>query len=72
LDHAYCITEGRGYVKVHDNEDFEILHPPFKMDSVLMEGEHYEGYTLAVYHQLHCLVAALPLSNLLQIFDRIY
>ncbi|KAH8811326.1 hypothetical protein F5884DRAFT_781778 [Xylogone sp. PMI_703] len=47
--------KGRGYVKVKEHEDFEVLHPPFKMHDVLEEGDFYEGYILAVYHQLHCL-----------------
>ncbi|KAL2060781.1 hypothetical protein VTL71DRAFT_9423 [Oculimacula yallundae] len=47
--------KGRGYVKLHEKESFEVLHPPFRMDSVLTDGDHYEGYILAVYHQLHCL-----------------
>lgn len=47
---------GRGYVRVSENEDFEVLHPPFQMKDVLEEGDHYEGYIMSVYHQLHCLV----------------
>ncbi|KAJ5972474.1 uncharacterized protein N7479_002392 [Penicillium vulpinum] len=46
---------GRGYVIVSENEEFEVLHPPFKMDNVFEEGDHYEGHIMAVYHQLHCL-----------------
>ncbi|KAL1983819.1 hypothetical protein VTN96DRAFT_9905 [Rasamsonia emersonii] len=46
---------GRGYVRVSENEDFEVLHPPFQMKDVLEEGDHYEGYIMSVYHQLHCL-----------------
>ncbi|KGO67150.1 Protein of unknown function DUF3328 [Penicillium italicum] len=48
-------TPGRGYVTVSENEDFDVLHPPFKMDNVFDEGDHYEGHIMAVYHQLHCL-----------------
>jgi hypothetical protein len=35
------------------------------MDDVLVEGDHYEGYIMAVYHQLHCLsilTTSLPTS----------
>lgn len=48
---------GRGYITVSENEEFDVLHPPFKMDNVFEEGDHYEGHIMAVYHQLHCLVS---------------
>jgi hypothetical protein len=35
------------------------------MEDVLVEGDHYEGYIMAVYHQLHCLsilTTSLPTS----------
>ncbi|CAI7574166.1 unnamed protein product [Penicillium glandicola] len=46
---------GRGYVAVSENEEFDVLHPPFKMDNVFEKGDLYEGHIMAVYHQLHCL-----------------
>ncbi|KAJ5202333.1 hypothetical protein N7449_004412 [Penicillium cf. viridicatum] len=46
---------GRGYITISENEEFSVLHPPFKMDNVFDEGDHYEGHIMAVYHQLHCL-----------------
>ncbi|GKZ37822.1 hypothetical protein AbraIFM66950_009611 [Aspergillus brasiliensis] len=47
---------GRGYINVpEDEEEFEVLHPAFKMDNVFEQGDHYEGHIMAVYHQLHCL-----------------
>lgn len=30
------------------------------MDDVLVPGDHYEGYIMAVFHQLHCLVRFEP------------
>ncbi|KAF2125954.1 hypothetical protein P153DRAFT_298809, partial [Dothidotthia symphoricarpi CBS 119687] len=56
---------GRGYVSVSQNDDFEVLHGPFEMWDVLVEGDHYEGHIMAVYHQLHCLsilTTSLPTS----------
>ncbi|KAF2828916.1 hypothetical protein CC86DRAFT_369012 [Ophiobolus disseminans] len=57
--------KGRGYISVEPENDFEVLHPPFEMWDVLVEGDHYEGYIMAVYHQLHCLsilTMSLPTS----------
>lgn len=51
------LIAGRGYITVSENEEFNVLHPPFKMDNVFDEGDHYEGHIMAVYHQLHCLVS---------------
>ena len=59
------MSEGRGYISVNPDDDFEVLHPPFEMWDVLVEGDHYEGYIMAVYHQLHCLsilTTSLPTS----------
>lgn len=53
----FLLIAGRGYITVSENEDFNVLHPPFKMDNVFDEGDHYEGHIMAVYHQLHCLVS---------------
>ncbi|KAK3373049.1 hypothetical protein B0T24DRAFT_678531 [Lasiosphaeria ovina] len=40
--------KGRDYVKVKpDDTEFQNIHPPFKMDSVLEPGDHYKGYILA-------------------------
>ncbi|GAB7351650.1 hypothetical protein MBLNU459_g2254t2 [Dothideomycetes sp. NU459] len=44
-------NKGRGYVFVKENEDFEVLHPPFVMTDVLEKGDHYEGYILANANQ---------------------
>ncbi|KAJ4289891.1 hypothetical protein N0V90_011224 [Kalmusia sp. IMI 367209] len=57
--------KGRGYISVKPSDDFEVLHPPFEMWDVLTDGDHYEGYIMAVYHQLHCLsilTTSLPTS----------
>lgn len=54
---SFLPIAGRGYITVSENEEFEVLHPPFKMVDVFEEGDHYEGHIIAVYHQLHCLVS---------------
>jgi hypothetical protein len=59
------LPEGRGYISVKPDDEFEVLHPPFEMWDVLVEGDHYDGYIMAVYHQLHCLsilTTSLPTS----------
>ena len=56
-----ALPEGRGYVHVHNEDEFDIIHPPFTMDDALVAGDHYEGYILSVFHQLHCLVGYLSL-----------
>ena len=55
----YKSPEGRGYVHVNQDDDFDIIHPPFKMDDAIVDGDHYEGYIMSVYHQLHCLVSSI-------------
>ncbi|RDI81222.1 hypothetical protein Vi05172_g8789 [Venturia inaequalis] len=47
--------KGRGYVHVRPKDNFKVLHPPFVMVDVLEQGDRYEGYIIAMYHQLHCL-----------------
>ncbi|CAK48055.1 hypothetical protein M747DRAFT_245711 [Aspergillus niger ATCC 13496] len=53
---SFILKAGRGYITVSaEEEEFEVLHPAFKMDNVFEQGDHYEGHIMAVYHQLHCL-----------------
>ncbi|OJJ42289.1 hypothetical protein ASPZODRAFT_20615 [Penicilliopsis zonata CBS 506.65] len=47
--------KGRGYIVAHDGDDFEHANPPFAIDGYLSPDDHYEGYILSVFHQLHCL-----------------
>lgn len=57
---SFILKAGRGYITVSaEEEEFEVLHPAFKMDNVFEQGDHYEGHIMAVYHQLHCLVSFL-------------
>lgn len=50
--------KGRGYIKSSSQpgDDFEYGNPAFQLDSILEPGDHYEGYILSVFHQMHCLV----------------
>ncbi|KAF7525076.1 hypothetical protein G7054_g11199 [Neopestalotiopsis clavispora] len=49
--------KSRGYITAdpRPGDDFEYATPAYHLDGILEEGDHFEGYILSVYHQLHCL-----------------
>ena len=50
--------DGRGYVKIKDGESFGLDPPHF----INVNATYAEPvYMVSVFHQLHCLVRAIPL-----------
>lgn len=54
--------KSRGYIRAtpEPGDVFEYANPAYRLDNAMEPGDHYEGYILSVFHQLHCLVS-LPL-----------